>query len=207
VCHAIHDTTVRGQLRYDSRVNRFVVATLACAALACPTEVRADGLEGDLAAGALVPLAGERYREAVGFGGRLAARAYVGHLAGQLELAGFASPGSNVETLTYRGRAMAGMRWRNKLDSARGMAIRGLGGVEYGGFSSGSTSGRGVEAHHLGFAVEGAIESHTQLFWADVSIGVALVLTVQPFGETDGADYIGLEGVLQLGFGFSTLEY
>ncbi len=179
-----------------------VVASLVVPAGLSPRAAAADELHGDLATGVVVPLAGARYREAVTFGGRLAARAYLGPLAAQLELAGFADAHAPIERLTYRGRAMAGARWRNRIDGQRGLAVRGLAGVELGAFDQVGTSSRAPEVTHLGFAAEGAIESHSELPWAEVSIGIAVILTVQPFGEEGGGDYVGLEGVLQLALGF-----
>ncbi len=180
-----------------------VAAAAVLATLAAPaTPAAAEEVHVDAAFGAVVPLFGDAYREAVSFGGRLAARAHRGRLAGQLELGAFTEGSADVERLTYRTRVMAGTWWRRQIEGQRGLVVRTLAGVELGGFDRVGTGSRWPEAHHLGFAAEVGFDSHNELHWGEVSMGVALALTVQPFGEQDGGDYVGLEGVAQLAVGF-----
>ncbi|MCA9680384.1 MAG: hypothetical protein H6709_18850 [Kofleriaceae bacterium] len=177
-----------------------VTAALACVAV--PGAARADGWHGDVAVGGIVPMWPADYQQSADFGGRLAVRPYLGHLAGQLEAELFEpAGGSGGERVRLRTRALVGLRHRQQLLAARGVATRVLAGVELTGIDRVSSYDWQPDAWRPGFVAEVDADSHTALDWGDVSIGIALALSVQPFGEADAGYGLGLEFVFQLGVG------
>jgi hypothetical protein len=156
--------------------------------------------------GVVVPLGGSDYTEVTGFGGDLGAVVNRGPIDLQLDLALFTrEDASHAEVLGYRVRAAGGYRHAIPLEGDRSLVLRGLGGVELAGFDEVATSDYLAEEYRLGFAAILAAESRSVMDWGGiVSFGVALGLTIQPFGDeaTDEANYVGVEVMPNMGVGF-----